>query len=188
MVEVIEAVALAVEHAHDFIAHHERNGQLRARGLRRADVARVLAHVGGVDWPLLQDRGAGDALMLSQANLVLAGIPADLRADAQLLRLLVEQQDGDVRQMKISRARWPGFSATPRPNQRWRAPPGPLQREPRVSAWSQELYDCGRGGYQGSESNRFAAMGRLNSRNPVQPAGQAWQSGYRHFLAVRISP
>ena len=46
MVEVIEAIALAVEHAHDFVAHHERNRQLRARGLRGADVARVLAHVG----------------------------------------------------------------------------------------------------------------------------------------------
>ena len=32
---------------------------------------------------------------------VLAGIPADLRTDAQLLGLLVEQQDGHVRQMEI---------------------------------------------------------------------------------------
>ena len=29
------------------------------------------------------------------------GVPADLRTDAQLLLLLVEQQDGHVRQMKI---------------------------------------------------------------------------------------
>src|ERR1039458_9707074 len=37
VVETIDAITLAVEHAHDLIAHHERNGQFRARGLRGAD-------------------------------------------------------------------------------------------------------------------------------------------------------
>ena len=95
------AITRAVEHAHDLIAHHERNGQFRARGLRGADVTRVFADVGGVHRFLLQDRRSGDPVVFSETNLVFAGIPADLRTDAQLPGFLVEQQDGDVRQMKI---------------------------------------------------------------------------------------
>ena len=36
-----------------------------------------------------------------EPNLVLAFVPANLRADVQLLRLLVEQRDGHIPQMKI---------------------------------------------------------------------------------------
>jgi hypothetical protein len=92
---------LTVEDPYNLFAHHQRYGQFRARRLRRADVARILAHVRSVDRLFLQDRCAGDPFVASKNSLVLARIPADLRTDAQLLGILVEQEDGHVRQVKI---------------------------------------------------------------------------------------
>src|ERR1700739_1972967 len=100
MVKVIDTVALTIEDPHDFIAHHERNCQFRARSLCGTNVAWVLAYVGGIYRLLLQDRCAGDSLMALQTNRILAGIPADLRTNAQLPGLLVEQQDRHVPQLK----------------------------------------------------------------------------------------
>src|SRR5712675_1947147 len=95
-----DAVALTVEHSDNFIAHHERNRKLRAGRLRGANVTGVFGHVGGVDGLLLQDRGSGDAVMMSQTKLVFPVIPADLGADTQLLGLLVEQEDSHIAQLK----------------------------------------------------------------------------------------
>src|SRR5271157_102104 len=101
MIEVVEAFALAIQHAYNFIPHHEGDRQLRARGLSGANITRVLADIGNIYRLLLESRGSHEALAESEESLVLAGIPAALRTDIQLLRLLVEQQDGYVLQMKI---------------------------------------------------------------------------------------
>src|SRR5579871_6207639 len=101
LIEVIDMVALTIEHSDHFVANHQRNSEFRTGGLRGTDVTWILAHVGSIDRLLFRYRGPGDSLVGSEADLVLAGIPTDLRANAKLLGLLVEQEDGDVRELKV---------------------------------------------------------------------------------------
>ena len=144
MIEMIEAVALAVEHADHFVAHHKRNRQLRACGLRGTDVARVLGDVRRVDRALLQNRCAGDAVVMAETNFVFAGVPADLRADAEAARHPCRAEGWPRWADENSRGQSPGCAATPRPGQRWKARPGRLHKGPRVSAcW--EKCTCGDG-------------------------------------------
>ena len=99
---MVLAIALAIEHAHHFVAHHQWYGQLGARRFRRTKIARVFADVRRIHRMLLVCRGARDALAQRHPNLVLPVVPADLRADVQFLRLLVEQHNGHTfTQMKI---------------------------------------------------------------------------------------
>ena len=71
------------------------------RGLGGAEIAWILCDVGRINGLLLERRGSRDSLARRHPNLVLPFVPANLRADVQLLRLLVEQQYGDVAQMKV---------------------------------------------------------------------------------------
>ncbi len=100
-VEMVHAVALAIEHAHDFIPNHQGDGELRMRGLGRAEIARILCDVGRINGLFLESGGSGYTLARSPPNLVLPFVPADLRANVQLLRLLVEQQYRDIPQVKV---------------------------------------------------------------------------------------
>ncbi len=101
VVKVIGLVALAIEHSDNFIAHHQGNRQFGASGVRRADIARILGDISGVDGLLCEDRCSRDPVVHAERNFVFAEVPADLRTNAQFLRILVEQQDGDIRQMEI---------------------------------------------------------------------------------------
>src|SRR5580658_716967 len=100
-VEMAHAIALTIEHADYFVPHHQRDGDLGTGGLGTAHVTRVFADVGSVNGLLLERSRSRYSLAERDANLVLPFIPANLRADVQLLRLLVEQYNRHIPQMKI---------------------------------------------------------------------------------------
>ena len=95
-VEVVGLVALAIQHTHHFIADHQRNCQLRPSSGNRAYVSRVFADVWHIDGLFLERRDAADAFSDLDTLPQLRAVASDLRAQTQLLRLLVEQPDGHV--------------------------------------------------------------------------------------------
>ena len=100
-IEVVEVIALAIKHADYFVTHHQGNCKLGASRFGGAEIARIFGDVGRVDRLFLLRRSPSDSVPYRQAVRILAFVPANLRADEQLLRLLVEQHNGHVSQMKI---------------------------------------------------------------------------------------
>ncbi len=122
---MIDAIALAVENAHHFIANFQGNSQFGAGGLRRAYIAGIDGHIRRVDQLFGRSRRARDALLDGKSD-VLAGVPPNLRPDAKLPRLRIEQENGRHFASRNGRGRSPGFAATLRPDRTSRARPGRL--------------------------------------------------------------
>src|SRR5581483_2559246 len=94
-------MTLAVQHSDNFVSYHQRNCEFRSRGFGGANIAGVLTDVWSVNGVFLEGGSPGNSLVDGKANRVFFPIPADLGANEKLLRLLIEQENGDVGQVKI---------------------------------------------------------------------------------------
>ena len=100
-IKEVDAIALAIKHAHDLVADHKWHCELGTSALGRFQVTLIFAYVGDIDRPLEAGGSAGDSLPHQDFYLVLAFVPSHLAADTQLLGVRIEQEDGDVVQVKI---------------------------------------------------------------------------------------